>query len=136
MGKKYYQADYILENITNKELTNEETYFRVLMAQTPYHYKLYPEMKKKKNNSEVVYRRGQFIILKTGEAFIVHNRQKNFKGGHTHTDNYAYAKKMIDLCITKKLPNKPKKRLIDSLKRLSNDCKYIKRLKELQEIKK
>ena len=90
----------------------------------------------KRNNSQTIYRKKNFIILKTKNSFIVYNKKKKFKEGHTHTNNYNYAKSLIDLCIRKKLPRRPQKRIMESLKRLTNDYKYLEKLKEFEEKRK
>lgn len=71
--------------------------------------------------------------MKTKNSYIVQNKKKLFKEGHTHTNNYNYAKSLIDLCVRKKLPRRPQKRIMESLMRLNSDKKYLGKLKKYQE---
>ena len=141
MSKKYYNVDDILNNI-NDTLTNEEISYKKIMTEKPNFDKSIQKNIKdkldlnKRNNSQTIYRKKNFIILKTKNSFIVYNKKKKFKEGHTHTNNYNYAKSLIDLCIRKKLPRRPQKRIMESLKRLTNDYKYLEKLKEFEEKRK
>ena len=83
----------------------------------------------KADNSKVVYRRKDFIILSTGKGFIIHNKKYDFEDAHTHAGNsFSYAKSIIDLSVRKKMPNRPTRRLVESLLRVNRDSKYIKEL--------
>ena len=141
MSKKYYNVDDILNNV-NDTLTNEEISYKKIMTEKPNFDKSIQKNIKdkldlnKRNNSQTIYRKKNFIILKTKNSFIVYNKKKKFKEGHTHTNNYNYAKSLIDLCIRKKLPRRPQKRIMESLKRLTNDYKYLEKLKEFEEKRK
>lgn len=141
MSKKYYNVDDILNNV-NDTLTNEEISYKKIMTEKPNFNKSIQKNIKdkpdlnKRNNSQTIYRKKNFIILKTKNSFIVYNKKKKFKEGHTHTNNYNYAKSLIDLCIRKKLPRRPQKRIMESLKRLTNDYKYLEKLKEFEEKRK
>jgi hypothetical protein len=86
----------------------------------------------KADNSKVVYRRKDFIILSTGKGFIIHNKKYDFNDAHTHCNDFNFAKSIIDLSVRKKMPNRPTKRLIESLLRVNRDSKYIKELEKLR----
>lgn len=86
----------------------------------------------KRDNSKVVYRRKDYIILSTGKGFIIHNKKYDFEGCHTHVQDFSYAKSIIDLSVRKKMPNRPTKRLVESLIRVNRDNKYIEELKGLR----
>ena len=137
MGKKYYEVDNILNNI-NDTLTDEEISYKKIMTEKPNFNKSiqnnisYKSYQNKSNNSQTIYRKKNFIILKTSNSFIVYNKKKRFKEGHTHTNNYNYAKSLIDLCIRKKMPRRPQKRIMESLKRLTNDYKYLEKLEKYE----
>lgn len=79
----------------------------------------------KRNGGRKVYQRKPYIILECGGYYIVFNTNKKFEEGHTHVGTFSYAKSIIDLCIRMKYPNRPNKRLINSLIRVSNDDVYI-----------
>lgn len=86
-----------------------------------------------KSNTKVIYRRKEFVILKARDGFIVVNTKSKYDFKHTHTNNYAYAKSIIDLCIRKKMPDKPTKRLVESLQRVSLDKVYVSKLDRIKE---
>lgn len=131
MSKKYYEVDKILDKF-NSDLTEEEKSYKKIMTEKPNFNKTIP--KEKNNNSKVVYRKKSFIILETKKnVYIVHNKKKKFKEGHTHTNNYNYAKSLIDLCVRQKLPRKPHKRIMESLTRLTDSKKYIRKLENFKE---
>ena len=137
MSKKYYNVDEILNNI-DETLTDEEISYKKIMTEKPNFNKSIQRNIKdnsdqgKRNNSQMIYRKKNFIILKAKNSFIVYNKKKKFKEGHTHTNNYNYAKSLIDLCVRKKMPRRPQKRIMESLKRLTNDYKYLEQLKEYE----
>lgn len=93
-------------------------------------YKGYMEEIPKQNkhnadNNKVVYRRKEFIIIAASGGFVVINKDKGFDRGHTHANNFSFAKSLIDLSVRKRVPNKPNKYLIESLKRINKDKKYL-----------
>lgn len=139
MGKKYYGAEEILNNC-NDDLTKKEISYKKIMTGKPNFDKTIQidlDKTNHKENSKVIFRKKNFIILELKKnRYIVLNKKKKFKDGHTHTNNYNYAKSLIDLCVRRKLPRKPQKRIMESLKRLSNDEKYLKELEKFKGEKK
>ena len=132
MTKKFYEADKILNEIEGKmKFTEIDKQYEKIMSEIP-------NFNKHKDNSIVIYRRGDYIIIKTKKkSYIVINKKKSFKQGHTHTKDFKYSKSLIDLAIRKKLPRKANKKVITSLIRISDDKNYIKNLEEYRkEIKK
>lgn len=125
--KKFYEVDKILKNIEEKEkFTKIDEEYRNMMSEIP-------NFNKKKDNSTVIYRRRNYIIIKNHKkSYIVINRKKSFKNGHTHTRDFKYSKSLIDLAIRKKLPRKSNKKIIISLLRIADDEKYIKALQEIK----
>lgn len=125
--KKFYEVDKILKNIEEKEkFTKIDEEYRNMMSEIP-------NFNKKKDNSTVIYRRRNYIIIKNHKkSYIVINRKKSFKNGHTHTRDFKYSKSLIDLSIRKKLPRKSNKKIIISLLRIADDEKYIKALQEIK----
>ena len=125
MSKKFYEADDILNQIEGKEkFTEIDKQYEKIMSEIP-------NFDKHKDNSIVIYRRGNYIIIKTKKkSYIVINKKKSFKQGHTHTKDFKYSKSLIDLAIRKKLPRKANKKVITSLIRISDDKNYIKNLEE------
>ncbi|MCT8978667.1 hypothetical protein N4T77_18925 [Clostridium sp. CX1] len=77
-----------------------------------------------------VYQKKEYVIIKVGNDFIVINKNKEFKNGHTHVKRFDIATLLIHLAINKQLPIKSK--FVDSLVRISVDKKYIKDLEEFQ----
>lgn len=125
--KKFYEVDKILKNIEEKEkFTKIDEEYKNMMSEIP-------NFNKKKDNSTVIYRRRNYIIIKNHKkSYIVINRKKSFKNGHTHTRDFKYSKSLIDLSIRKKLPRKSNKKIIISLLRIADDEKYIKALQEIK----
>ena len=125
MTKKFYEADKILNEIEGKmKFTEIDKQYEKIMSEIP-------NFDRHKDNSIVIYRRGNYIIIKTKKkSYIVINKKKSFKQGHTHTKDFKYSKSLIDLAIRKKLPRKANKKVITSLIRISDDKIYIKNLEE------
>ena len=125
MSKKFYEADKILNEIEGKmKFTEIDKQYEKIMSEIP-------NFNKHKDNSIVIYRRRNYIIIKTKKkSYIVINKKKSFKQGHTHTKDFKYSKSLIDLAIRKKLPRKANKKVITSLIRISDDKNYIKNLEE------
>ena len=125
MSKKFYEVDDILNEIEGKtKFTEIDEKYEKIMSEIP-------NFNKHKDNSIVIYRRGNYIIIKTKKkSYIVINKKKSFKQGHTHTKDFKYSKSLIDLAIRKKLPRKANKKVITSLIRISDDKNYIKNLEE------
>ena len=125
MTKKFYEADKILNEIEGKmKFTEIDKQYEKIMSEIP-------NFDRHKDNSIVIYRRGNYIIIKTKKkSYIVINKKKSFKQGHTHTKDFKYSKSLIDLAIRKKLPRKANKKVITSLIRISDDKNYIKNLEE------
>ena len=42
----------------------------------------------KADNSKVIYRRKDYIILSTGKGFIVHNKKYEFEDCHSHVGEF------------------------------------------------
>jgi hypothetical protein len=78
-----------------------------------------------------IYEKKEFIIFHIKGGYIAYNRKKDFQEGHTHLRNFNSAKTAIDLVSKQKVPKSTDKYYLTSLMRLSNDEKYIKKIKEL-----
>ena len=74
------------------------------------------------------------IYSDSDNHYIVHNTNKPFEDGHTHINNFNTAKYLAYLIAYKRMPknNHLSFYLIDSLIRLSDDNKYINKLKDLK----
>lgn len=110
------------EVIASTQLPDDLKGYKECMEEVPRHNK------HNVDNNRVVYRRKEFIIITTSGGFIVINKDKGFDRGHTHANNFSFAKSLIDLSVRKRVPNKPNKYLIESLKRINKDNKYINKL--------
>lgn len=77
-----------------------------------------------------VYKKGPFNVYSdySGE-FIIHNRRKEFQTGHTHIREFKTAQYLVDLACHRSLPKRKLKYFIESLIRISDDDKYIAKLK-------
>ena len=78
-----------------------------------------------------VFKKANFNLYSdyNGE-YIIHNTHKEFSKGHTHIKNYNTAIYLINLAHHKSVPHRHLKYFIESLIRISDDCEYIKKLKE------
>jgi hypothetical protein len=78
---------------------------------------------------------GHFIIFKHSGGFIVYNEHKPFhhKGikGHSHLRNYSSARYAVICVKQNKIPRKCSLRYLETLIRLSEDEKYIKKVQQL-----
>lgn len=107
------------EVMASTQLPDDLKGYRECMEEVPRHNK------HNVDNNRVVYRRKEFIIITASGGFVVINKDKGFDKGHTHCNNFQYAKSLIDLSVRKRVPNKPNKYLIESLKRINKDKKYL-----------
>lgn len=83
-----------------------------------------------------VYSKNEYIVVKNKNGYIVINTKKTFDNGHTHFKNLEASKKLIHLAIHKKIPKTNSDYFLESLIRISNDEKYINKIKELIEVRK
>lgn len=82
-----------------------------------------------------IYERGKYIILEGIDHYVVVNKTKEFKTGHTHITNYNTALWLIKLSEHKSVPHHISPYLLESLVRINSDEEYVRKLKELQESK-
>ena len=78
-----------------------------------------------------VYEEGSFVIYECTRGFIVHNRNKEFKNGHTHLRHFKAAKEAIKYVTNKRIPKDTGEYYLTSLARLSEDKDYVKKINEL-----
>jgi len=83
-----------------------------------------------------IYTKKNFAIIDMDEGYIVINKDKEFKQGHTHITNFNTAKYLIDMVSHKRIPYHLPIYLLISLKRLSDDEVYAYKITELIENKK
>lgn len=87
-----------------------------------------------------VYENKDFIILGEGgkqkDSFVLYNKHKVFKDGHTHIRNYGTAKWVMELYQQRKIPYKLKSLyLLQSLVRISADEEYSSKVQNLIEVR-
>lgn len=82
-----------------------------------------------------IFERGRFIILEGTDHYVVINKTKEFKNGHTHITNYNTALWLIKLSEHKSIPYSINLYLLESLIRLNSDETYVRKLQELQTAK-
>lgn len=82
-----------------------------------------------------VYKKKQYNIYDMGDGYIIHNIDKPFNEGHTHINNYKTAVYIIDLAIHKSIPHHICEYFMISLKRLSTDDDYIRKIDDILESK-
>lgn len=78
-----------------------------------------------------IYAKKNFIIIDMDEGYIVVNKDKEFKQGHTHITNFKTAKYLIDMVLYSRIPYHLPVYLLVSLQRLSTDEKYKEKIEGL-----
>lgn len=101
-------------------------------------YPYYDLMKEKPNwdkspRAKKIFQRENYIIYFIKNEYIVQNLNKRFELNYK-LKNFSKAKSLVDLCVRKKVPNNPKHWEIEILIRMSDDVKYIEKLKNLKEV--
>ena len=81
----------------------------------------------------VVYKKHEFKVYAFKKSYIIHNTKKDFEIGHTHINNYNTAKYIVNLAVHKSIPNRKKEYFYESLIRISNDHRYIEKLRNEME---
>ena len=96
--------------------------------------------KEKYDNSQKVYEKQNYIILKVKSGkkigYIAYNTRKEWEEGHTHLESFNMAKTIIDNVIKHKKPKTKNLYLLQSHIRLTDDPSYIKFINELVDAKK
>ena len=96
--------------------------------------------KKKHDNSQKVYEKEHYIILKVKSCkkigYIAYNTRKEWEEGHTHLESFNMAKTIIDNVIKHKKPKTKNLYLLQSHIRLTDDPSYVKFINELVDAKK
>ena len=84
--------------------------------------------KVKQDNSQKVYEKEHFIILKVKSGkkigYIAYNTKKEWEEGHTHLDSFNMAKTIIDNVLKRKKPKTKNLYLLNSHIRLSDSPAY------------
>ena len=96
--------------------------------------------KEKYDNSQKVYEKQNYIILKVKSGkkigYIAYNTRKEWEEGHTHLESCNMAKTIIDNVIKHKKPKTKNLYLLQSHIRLTDDPSYVKFINELVDAKK
>ena len=96
--------------------------------------------KEKHDNSQKVYEKQNYIILKVKSGkkigYIAYNTRKEWEEGHTHLESFDMAKTIIDNVIKHKKPKTKNLYLLQSHIRLTDDPSYVKFINELIDAKK
>ena len=96
--------------------------------------------KEKHDNSQKVYEKEHYIILKVKSGkkigYIAYNTRKEWEEGHTHLESFNMAKTIIDNVIKHKKPKTKNLYLLQSHIRLTDDPSYVKIINELVDAKK
>ena len=96
--------------------------------------------KDKRDNSQKVYEKEHFIILKVKSGkkigYIAYNTKKEWEEGHTHLESFNMAKTIIDNVLRHKKPKTKNLYLLHSRKRLSDDPRYIRFIDDIIAAKK
>lgn len=78
-----------------------------------------------------IFRRGEFVILKVGNEYIVVNRNKVFREGHTHIKSFGTAEYVINMARYRRLPRHLSPYLLTSLVRITDDAEYAEKIRGL-----
>ena len=96
--------------------------------------------KEKYDNSQKVYEKEHYIILKVKSGkkvgYIAYNTRKEWEDGHTHLESFNMAKTIIDNVIKHKKPKTKNLYLLQSHIRLTDDPSYVKFINEIVDAKK
>ena len=96
--------------------------------------------KEKYDNSQKVYEKEHYIILKVKSGkkvgYIAYNMRKEWEDGHTHLESFNMAKTIIDNVIKHKKPKTKNLYLLQSHIRLTDDPSYVKFINEIIDAKK
>ena len=96
--------------------------------------------KEKYDNSQKVYEKQNYIILKVKSGkkigYIAYNTRKEWEEGHTHLESFNMAKTIIDNVIKHKKPKTKNLYLLQSHIRLTDDPSYVKFINELVDARK
>ena len=96
--------------------------------------------KEKYDNSQKVYEKEHYIILKVKSGkkvgYIAYNTRKEWEDGHTHLESFNMAKTIIDNVIKHKKPKTKNLYLLQSHIRLTDDPSYVRFINELMDAKK
>lgn len=82
-----------------------------------------------------IFRKKDFIVLAVGHEYIVVNREKIFKDGHTHLQSFKQAMYIVNMALSKRLPKHLSAYLLTSLIRVSDDEDYKQKIQELLDTK-
>ena len=83
-----------------------------------------------------IFQRGEFVILKVGNEYIVVNRNKVFKEGHTHIKSFDTAEYVINMARYRRIPRHLSPYLLTSLIRITKDEEYAEKIQALIDAKK
>lgn len=86
--------------------------------------------------SRVKYRKNGFVIFPCGDGNIVYNTRKPFENGHSHLRSFKACKDAIFFVTHKKIPKEVRPYYLTTLKRLSTDPGYRKKIEELLYVRK
>lgn len=96
--------------------------------------------KEKYDNSQKVYEKQNYIILKVKSGkkigYIAYNTRKEWEEGHTHLESFNMAKTIIDNVIKHKKPKTKNLYLLQSHIRLTDDPSYVRFINEVIDAKK
>ena len=96
--------------------------------------------KEKHDNSQKVYEKEHYIILKVKSGkkigYNAYNTRKEWEEGQTHLESFIMAKTIIDNVIKHKKPKTKNLYLLQSHIRLTDDPSYVRFINELIDAKK
>lgn len=84
----------------------------------------------------IVYKKKNYKIFDSKDGFIIYNTKYDFSNHHTHIKNFHTCKYIIDLCLSKTIPEDLSEYLLVSMKRLTEDKTFRNRIQSKIDAKK
>jgi uncharacterized protein YfaT (DUF1175 family) len=79
----------------------------------------------------MVINKENFIIFQVSRGWIVYNRDKEFKQGHTHIRNKKSAIDLVNFALKESIPRRCSNYYLISLSRISSNTKYVEKVLQL-----
>jgi len=76
-------------------------------------------------------KKDRFIVFQVQNGWIVYNTKKAFENGHTHLKSKCSALAAIDFVLKEKIPKRCGNYYLISLTRISDNEKYVAKVREL-----
>lgn len=89
------------------------------------------ETKDKKKYTHAIFRRHEFVVLKSHGGYILINTKKCFSNGHTHLSSLNSCISIVKLIERKEMPKNQSRYFLTSILRVNRDKEYELKIKDL-----